>query len=67
MSTDTFSGFTTTYAYKLRGRYSNGTTDAINITNLNIHHTFTLTTWLYLDTLDDVATVFAKEKGGNYS
>ena len=62
-----FPGFTSTYAYKLRGRYSNGTTDAISIGGLNLHHTFTLTTWLYLDTLNDDATVFAKEKGGNYS
>ena len=63
----TFSGFTDTYAYKLRGRYSNGTTDAISIGSLNLHHTFTLTTWAYLDTLNDIATVFAKEKGGDYS
>ena len=63
----TTSGFTNTYAYKLRGRYSNGSTDAILISNLNLHHTYTLTTWAYLNSLDQDGAVFSKEKGGDYS
>jgi hypothetical protein len=63
----TTNGFTNTYAYKLRGRYSNGTNNAISIADLNLHHTFTITSWVLLDTLTDTGTVFAKEKGGNYA
>ena len=55
-----------TFAYKLRGRYANGTSSGIFIAGPNLHHTFTVTTWVLLEALDHDNTIFSKEKGGDY-
>ena len=46
----------------MRGRYGDGVSTGIYIPGLNLHHTFTLQTWIYAYT--NSGTIFSKDKGG---
>ena len=54
-------GFTATKPYKMRGRYGNGIDTGVYIPLLNLHHTFTVSTWIYADST--TGTLFSKDKG----
>ena len=54
-------GFTATKPYKMRGRYGNGTNTGVYIPGLNLHHTFTVFTWIYAE--NTTGTLFSKDKG----
>ena len=52
-------GYSNTLPYKLRGAYSSGEDVGIHIPDLILHHSFTLSTWIYMMTLRKSA-VFSK-------
>ena len=54
-------GFTATKPYKMRGRFGNGSNTAIYIPGLNLHHTFTVATWIYAQST--TGTLLSKDKG----
>ena len=62
------SAFDDTQPYKLRGAYSNGSSQGVFIPSLNLHHSFTMTFWAMLTgTNDRERVLFSKDKGGDYS
>ena len=61
-------GFQDTKPYKLRGAWSdglsNGQAQAIFISNLNLHHTFSMSVWIWqASSPSRPSTIFSKDKG----
>ena len=55
--------FDDTLPYKLRGAYGNGTNAGIHIPDLVLHHSFSLTFWIWPNSLTGIHTLFSKDTG----
>ena len=54
--------FADTIPYKLRGAWSDGIDRGIWIPSLRLHHSFTISFWIYADSLASDSVLFAKDR-----